>query len=491
LFSASVAQLRFAISVAFGVRFSPRSLARVLEAIQVSEREFGPLTPEAAETVMPPLYEPRELRRMQLTRIRRLAASAVHETVHYEQVFAKAGVSPRRLSWEDFARLPLTTKRQLRAAPEAFVARSSSPVLAVETTGTSGRPTRVYFSSYDLAVLRVLGAIGFSLGGLITREDILVLATAPRAVANLSIGPAAECVGATVQMTGMPDPLSLLAALSADWGLPGKRGRPTLLAAYPSYLGALCEAGLEAGYRHRDFGLKRIFTGSELVTDGLKQRLQNLFGEVAVSETYALTETLPFGGQACSAGHLHFDGTRGVLELLHAVTGEPAVEGEPARIVATPLPPYRDSTLLLRYDTEDVVDVLAVRPECELRHLPATSAIRGKLSACVVLDGGELVCPREVAEALEASAGVPLPARYTLRGVGERVAVEVVVRDPDDAAVRRKIAGRLIDGGVPLSGVRLVGDPGALRTRPLLRSDLREPVFASARVHNGEHRGRN
>jgi phenylacetate-coenzyme A ligase PaaK-like adenylate-forming protein len=180
-----------------------------------------------------------------------------------------------------------------------------------------------------------------------------------------------------------------------------------------------------------------------------------------------------------------------VIELLHPVTGEPAVGGEPARIVATTLPPYRDSTLLLRYDTEDVVDVLAVRPECELRHLPATSAIRGKLSACVVLDGGELVCPREVAEALEASAGVPLPARYTLRGVGERVAVEVVVRDPDDAAVRRKIAGRLIDGGVPLSGVRLVGDPGALRTRPLLRSDLREPVFASARVHNGEHRGRN
>ena len=48
-------------------------------------------------------------------------------------------------------------------------------------------------------------------------------------------------------------------------------------------------------------------------------------------------------------------------------------------IVAPPFPPYRRTTTLLRYDTRDVVRILAAPPTCALRHLPATGLLQGKL----------------------------------------------------------------------------------------------------------------
>jgi phenylacetate-CoA ligase len=481
VFGAALAHMRFAISVGFGLRFDLRALDRVVDAIGESHREFGPLDAQGREALTPPMYTPDERRDMQLSRLRRLAKSAARETAYYEHVFDRVGVSPGKLSWDDVARLPLTTKRALRDRPEAFVARSSRPVLAAETTGTTGRPTRIYFSAYDLAVLRALGTIGLAGGGLITERDVLFIATSPRAIGNLNIGPAAARIGATVHLTGMPEPCAMLAMLTAPHGLPGKHPRPSVLSAYPSYLGALTEAARASGHRPDDFGLLRIFTGGELVTAGLQDRVRRLFGDVSVSETYAMTETLPFGGRVCSAGHLHFESTHGLVELLDPLTGERAPPGALAKIVATPLPPYRETTLILRYDTDDAVTALAEEPQCELRQLPATSSLRGKLAACVRLDDGVLVSPRSVAEALEGSRHVPLPARYSVVAQGRRVFVEAVVRDAADARVHGEIGDRLIDAGVPLHKLRLVDDGRELRSPPQLRGDLREPGFPTQR----------
>jgi hypothetical protein len=259
--------------------------------------------------------------------------------------------------------------------------------------------------------------------------------------------------------------------------VPGHVDRPTLLNANPSYLGLLAEEAAAYGLGPADFGLRRLFTGGELLTAGLRERLVALFGEIDIQETYAATETVPFGARRCRHAHLHFEPTHGLLELVNPLTGMPAEPGEAATIVTTPLPPLRESTLLLRYDTEDVVYAHAGDLECELRHQPACSPVMGKLAGCTWLDDGRLVTPRDVAEALESSRFVPLPARYGVRSLGVAVAVEAVVRDPADSAARRDVVERLLDAGVPLGELRLVDHPGDM-SRPLaLRADLREPTF--------------
>jgi hypothetical protein len=100
----------------------------------------------------------------------------------------------------------------------------------------------------------------------------------------------------------------MLVELSPRRRLPGHSDRPTLISANPSYLGMLVEAGAANGM--------------------------------------------------------------GPGDLLHPRTGAPARPGDPATIVATPLPPVRETTIVMRYDTEDVVTALPAELDCELRHQP-------------------------------------------------------------------------------------------------------------------------
>jgi phenylacetate-coenzyme A ligase PaaK-like adenylate-forming protein len=145
--------------------------------------------------------------------------------------------------------------------------------------------------------------------------------------------------------------------------------------------------------------------------------------------------------------------------------------------VATPFFPYRETTLLLRYNTEDVVRVLADPPTCTLRYLPATSPLLGKLVLSVRHEQG-WTYPRQVAEALEALEEVPLPARYGFWAVPGGVAVEVVVRQATLQA-HHHIETSLQERGVPLQELHLQEDRRQLQHPIPLRGDLREHTFST------------
>jgi phenylacetate-coenzyme A ligase PaaK-like adenylate-forming protein len=188
-----------------------------------------------------------------------------------------------------------------------------------------------------------------------------------------------------------------------------------------------------------------------------------------------MTELWPFGGQFCEAGHLHFEVSQGLLEVHNGETAAPARPGEAGTIVATPFFPYRETTLLLRYNTEDVVRVLTDLPTCTLRHLPATSPLLGKQALSVRHTQG-WTYPRQVAEALEALEEVPLPARYGFWAVPGGVAVEVVVKQGTLEA-RRRIEASLEEQGVPVQELYLREDRSQLQHPIPLRGDLREHTF--------------
>jgi hypothetical protein len=196
---------------------------------------------------------------------------------------------------------------------------------------------------------------------------------------------------------------------------------------------------------------------------------------VEYGSTYGMTETLPFGGTRCEEGHLHFAADHGLLEVLDPETGLPAAPAQPGNLVVTPFPPFRDTTLLLRYDTEDVVRPVGDSLTCRLRRLPATSELLGKRRLAVRHDQG-WTYPRDVLEPLEAVEAVPLPARCGFWAVPGGVAVEVVVRE-EGPATRRVIERALTNHGVPVRELRLVRDRLALLRPFPLRGDLAERSF--------------
>lgn len=477
MLAASVAQLRLAFSLMTGRPVPNWALDRLIASARETVLEFGEVGADGTQLVNGPTLDVVTRREIQLRRFRHQARQAASGTSYYAHWFEGDFPAPSKLTWDDIARLPLTPKQALRDDPDAFVHRSVRPVLRSTTTGTTGRPTQVSFSATELRMMTRFSALGSLIGSRIRPDDVVINAMSSRAsLGNLSLSTACEHIGALLQPVGIVDPGLALSLLTQPLRLTGRTPKASVLSTYPSYLGELVEQGLLLGYRPGDFALRRISVGGEVVTSGLLRRARHLFGDEVVIETgYAMTETYPFAGMPCSKGHLHFEPSHGLVEVIDPETGAACEPGQAGTLVVTPFAPYRDTTLLLRYDTQDVVRAVADDLGCEHRHLPATSALLGKLPLAVQHDHG-WTYPAEVLSALEDVDAVPLPARFGYWAEDGGVALDVVVRSVTDV-MRRRVETSLEEHGVPVAAVRLVTESGKLRHPFPLRCDLRETGF--------------
>ncbi len=384
-----LAQLRFAASLLFGRPLSVWALERLVDAALDTRHEFGAIGPAAAEFLSGPPLDEDARREMQLRRFGTQAAVAARETPYYAGLFEKIGLDPGRLRFEEIARIPVTPKEAMRNTPDTFVRRRARPAFRTMTTGTTGRPTSTYFSAHEMQTTALLSALTFLQAGQIGPDDIVQISTSARAtLGNTCFSQACQRIGAAWYLAGLVQPAQALALLAEEHDIPGKKPRTGFLNTYPSYLGELVEYGLAAGYRPADFGLERISVGGEVVTAGLKARAQQLFGAVTFIEGFGMTEIWPLGATRCAAGHLHWEPTQGLIEVLNPETSGPAQPGTAGVLVATPFGPYREASVVLRYDTEDVVAPVAGPLTCRLADWPATSDIQGKLRLAIRHDNG-------------------------------------------------------------------------------------------------------
>jgi phenylacetate-coenzyme A ligase PaaK-like adenylate-forming protein len=401
----------------------------------------------------------------------------MRHTSYYRDRFARHGIDLATIQHADIASVPITTKVAVRAQPDAFVRQCATPFLRATTTGTTGAPTSISFSAHELRVYALLAAISTSFTHDLVEGDVVQISTCARGVlGNLCLAGACAHVGAQVHLAGQIDPMLALAQIRERRSSAGKRTRPNVLFIHPSSLGELVTVGLAHQYQPADSGLERIILGGEMVTQGLKQRCEEVFGPVRILEGYGMTETWPVDGRLCEAGHLHFEVSRGLVEVHSLESDRKAEVGEYGTLVVTPFPPYRETTLLLRYDTEDVVQALPDDLSCSLRHLPATSHLLGKRRLAVQHERG-WTFPRQVAEALEAIPALPLPARYGFWAVPGGVAVEVQC-DTATPHLCQQVTASLEAWGVPVQTV-LLRERGQPLQHPVpLRCDLREQQFA-------------
>jgi len=150
----ALAQLRFATSLLLGTPFSLRSLEQIVSTLKETRQEFGPLaSPKDDLSGGGPVLDEETRQAMQLRRFRSQARKAAQETVYYRDLFEHLDLDLRRLSFEAITRVPLLQKDALRANPDAFVCRTAQPFLRALTTGTTGKPTSIAFSSHEMRVI--------------------------------------------------------------------------------------------------------------------------------------------------------------------------------------------------------------------------------------------------------------------------------------------------------------------------------------------------
>jgi phenylacetate-coenzyme A ligase PaaK-like adenylate-forming protein len=478
----ALTQLRYGLSLAFGKRIRVTDLHRLIKDILATHAEFGPLEREQVDLLRGGGLSSESRRMVNDRRIKGIARMSYEGTPYYRELFDRIGLSPDDVSLDRLHDLPVTPKEDLRATPESFVSRHASPTFLALTTGTTGHPTAVWFSKYEIDLGIALGAIASLVTMGYRPEDVLQMNISSRAsIAVLITLEGCQLIGTACSHVGQIEPEVSLSRLATPVHLPGKKPQVSVLTVYPSYLGALVEAGERLGYGPEDFGLERIVCGGEVLSLGLAKRAEELFG-APVSEGYLMTEIFPMGGLTCTQGHIHLTPEQGLAEVLDLHSYSPVGHGQIGTLVGTPFFPYRETTLLFRYVTGDVVRALDQdRLTCELRAMPATSQVLGKAGMSVEA-GGRRWFTRDFLDLLEGERGVPLPCRYSAGPAGDGVELHVLVRKRSER-LARCLEDRATEQGLPLHSIHLHEDLVTMPPAAPVRADLTELTFAGYDGH--------
>jgi len=465
-------QLRYGWANLTGGRVRVDDVRRLVTDILATRAEFGIGGRGQIEEMLGAAVDPEVQRTTDTRRWRATVRKAYGETLYYRTALDRLGVTPDELTLDRSAELPPTPKSTLRSLPEAFISQRAEPVFQAWTTGTTGTPASIWFSAYELELAAALSALSYLVNLTIGPDDVLGVCISSRAalgVQNTMLS--CRLVGAACFLTGMVDPAETLSRLATPVHLPRRKPRVSLLSVYPSYLAKLVQEAERLGYRPADFGLERILCGGEVLSDALRRRAERTFG-ATVLEGYGMTEIFPLGGLVCDEGHLHHATDQGRVEVLDPRTLAPARPGDVGTLVVTPYYPYRETTLVLRLATGDLVRCLEAEPGCSLARLPATSRLLGKMALCPA--GGERpLYQREVLELLEAERGVPLPCSYAVQPAADGYDLHVLVWREEPALLAR-LQQRAADRGLPLRKLELHDDPSTMPPAEFARALLHE-----------------
>jgi phenylacetate-coenzyme A ligase PaaK-like adenylate-forming protein len=471
VFDSGVRQLRMAMGMVWGWRLDARNVARMVEDAVATIAEFGEPGADVETLYDGPIADPEAQRHFATRALRRTAGRLAEQSPFYARRFEAAGVRPDRLDIEGLGEIPVTVKSDLTARPEEFRCADVERHLSTRTTGTTGRPTEIWLSRYEMELWPAMGALAAVLRQELRPSDIVQVSMSSRATASVELNVATcHLVGAGCRVLGIVPPDEALDSMAGDSGA-------TLLTTWPSYLAELVVAARRRGMGPNDFRLRRVQASSEVLSPSLARAAQETFGVPAVGDLFGMTEVIPVTGRTCGQGHLHLDINQGLVELLDLETGAPAEPGALATLVITPFFPYRECMPVFRYDTRDVVRRLPEeRLTCEVAGLPGTSPILGKADHLMRLGSGSVVTPRQLVEAIEALPTEPWPARFRAsvhNGQIKLTLPEAAIDGFGDAAAH----GHFADHGLDVD-LTVVPNEEATALRPL-RSDLHETTFAA------------
>lgn len=359
----------------------------------------------------------------QAARLRRLVRHAYEQVPYYRRMFDRAGVRPEAIrSPADLARLPLTSKLELRAAPvRDLVARSLDPSTLIEqrTSGSTGQRLVVYRTWLEVRLLHLFRLRAFADVGLRPRDLVghvgLKHPAHPRDYKAIGRALAAAGLARREHVDLFSTPEAQVDRLRAI--------RPDVVSGYPGALGRLAAHLLDAGID--DIRPRLVLVGAEVLTPPLRRAIEAAFA-APVADLYGSHEFNLLGWECAITGAMHVPDDSLAIEIL--VDGRPARPGETGEVVVTAL--HLHAMPLIRYRLGD----LATRGDAPCSCGSPWSTLRsvqGRTVDWFRLPDGRLLHPYRITQ--EAFAGRALPVRHyqLVQSSPDRIVLRLVV--PPDA----------------------------------------------------------
>lgn len=265
-------------------------------------------------------------------------------------------------SWEDFFKLPLTHKEDLRGlSPEGTLAIPRKDAWHYhESFGTTGTPVSSWFTAddYEREVNQTWRWTSCIKPGMLVLNRFPYSFAVPPFILELKCsrdGGIIVPAGYLSWNVTYPRTLEII-----------KRLKIEAIGCLPNELVMLEIIGEKLGYDiKRDFSsLKHVLVSGAIVPLALKEYIENRWN-ASVRSVYGSTET---GGIAssCEKGNLHIHPNAFILEILDPETYEPVKPGEKGVLVVTSY--YRKASPLFRFVTRDICRMVTEKCPCSDPH---------------------------------------------------------------------------------------------------------------------------
>lgn len=290
------------------------------------------------------------LAEFQIAALGEVVTRAYDHCSFYRRKMSAAGVEPRDISGvEDLAKLPFTTKDELRGNPWVLLAAAREEVSLINvSTGTTGGEEiyipqtwrDFYFNQFSPGHPKLFNLMP---GDICVNALPYEMSSAGLAFHKVFM----EIFRATVVPVGK----------GGAYSPPGKTIKvikdlqPTVMITTPSYAITLAEAAAEASLDLAALSLKKIWLTGEGCSPAFRERVEKLWGTRA-NFHYGSLECGVLGIECDHHAGYHIPLGHVILEVVDPKTGEVLEPGEIGELVATCL--LRFDTPLIRYRTQDL-----------------------------------------------------------------------------------------------------------------------------------------
>jgi phenylacetate-CoA ligase len=382
------------------------------------------------------------LEALQLERFRATVDRAL-KTPFYAALLPKIGVKSGRdiETLGDISRLPFTSKYDFRESfPYGMLAEPREAVVRLHaSSGTTGRPTVVYYTQNDLDFWAGLCARSMYGTGARATDVFQNMTGYGLFTGGLGMNNGSEKLGMLTIPMGTGNTIRQLQFMK-DFGV-------TVVHATPSYLLHMAEKMGECGFTKEDLKLERAFIGAEPHSEDMRKKIETLFG-IKAFNSYGLSEMngpgVAFECEYEAGMHVWEDAY--YMEIIDPETGALLPDGEVGELVLTPI--HREATQLLRYRTRDLTRVIPEKCACGRTHR-RIARFRGRSDDMLIINGVN-VFPSQIEEVLMAISEVANNYLIVVSkdGALDRLTVKVEVTEgvfSDDARDMNELKKRVED----------------------------------------------
>jgi phenylacetate-CoA ligase len=319
-----------------------------------------------------------DLELLQLERLRETVRVAQNSPFYRERL-KQAGVTPENIkSLTDAAKIPFTTKEDLRAQGQALLTRPLAEMVRLHaSSGTTGQATVIYYTRGDIETWAGLVARSMYMTGLRAGDVFQNMMGYGLFTGGLGFHYGAERLGALTIPAGAGNSQRQVQLM--------QQFSTTAVHIIPSYALYLLTTFAHLGVDPRELPLRLAFIGAEPHTEDVRRRIEEAYGLKAYN-SYGLSELNGPGVafECPEQNGMHVWEDHFLLEVIDPRTLEPLPPGQVGEVVLTNL--SRKGMPVLRYRTRDLAALEAGICPCGRSHR-RLSRIQGRTDDMLIIKG--------------------------------------------------------------------------------------------------------